>query len=307
MLAAFFRIVCVVWLFCYLYPVCTWGGELEVRLIREANKGNALKVREILENGVDIDSHGKGGTWSALIYASYKGHQDVVKHLLDRGACIRCGNVPLIWSARGGNPRVVKLLLDGGASVDQRDSRGYTALIWASATGWTEVADLLLERGADIDARSKSGHTALHAAAANGHGEVVELLLNRGADANARDNAGATPLMNLADSQHGSVEITRTPLEHGADVNAASPDGWTSLMSVSASGRAGMATLLLERGARVDARNKLHFTPLRTAVVNRQGEVAWVLIRHKVNKFLARLRCELPGHAGACDGKGTGK
>ncbi|MEJ2719372.1 MAG: ankyrin repeat domain-containing protein, partial [Deltaproteobacteria bacterium] len=188
MRAAFFRIACVMWVFWYLYPVCTWGGELEIGLIREANKGNALKVREILEKGADIESHGRRGSWSALIYASYRGHRDVVKLLLKRGACIGCGNVPLIWSARGGNPQVVRLLLDSGAPVDQRDSRGYTALTWASAMGWAATADLLLERGADIDARSESGQTALHIAAANGHGDVVELLLTKGADVNARDN-----------------------------------------------------------------------------------------------------------------------
>jgi ankyrin repeat protein len=261
-------------------------------------------VKEILENGADVEARAKGGSRSALTYAAYRGHKDVVKLLLDKGACVQCGNVPLIWSVRGGNPQVVKLLLDKGASVDRRDSRGYTALIWAAALGWTEVAELLLERGADINASSRSGHTALHFAAANGHREVVDLLLNQSADVNARDDAGATPLMNAADSPHCSLEITQTLLDHGADVNAYSPDGWTPLMSASASGRVGLVTLLLDRGARVDARNKLNSTALRTAVSNRQGEVALVLIRHEIYRFLARMRCELLGEAGTYDDKG---
>ncbi|MEJ2718719.1 MAG: ankyrin repeat domain-containing protein, partial [Deltaproteobacteria bacterium] len=90
-------------------------------------------------------------------------------------------------------------------------------------------------------------------------------------------------------------------------VNAAAPDGWTPLMSASASGRVEMAELLLERGARIDAQSKRQATALRTALRNRQGEVVWLLLRHKLKKFVARVRCDLPGNAGACNGQGTGR
>jgi ankyrin repeat protein len=115
-----------------------------------------------------------------------------------------------------------------------------------------------------------------------------------------------TPLINAADSPRCSVEIMRMLLDHGADANACSPDGWTALMSASALGRVRMVTLLLNRGAHSDARNKLNFTALRSALTNRQGEVALVLIRHKIHRFLARIRCALLGQVAAYDDESTG-
>ena len=68
-----------------------------------------------------------------------------------------------------------------------------------------------------------------------------------------------------------------------------------------------MAALLLERGARIDAQSEHHTTALRAALKNRQGEVVWLLLRHKLKKFLATLHCELPGNAGACNGQSAGR
>jgi hypothetical protein len=53
----------------------------------------------------------------------------------------------------------------------------------------------------------------------------------------------------------------KVALELGGDVNAADQDGYTALHMAAFSGAASIAKFLVDRGASVDARNKLGETP----------------------------------------------
>jgi ankyrin repeat protein len=84
-----------------------------------------------------------------------------------------------------GHVEVVKLLLDRGAEIDKQTF--FTALHLASYNGYVEVVKLLLDRGAEIDKQTFGG-TALHLASQNGHVEVVRILLQKGAASNIKDS-----------------------------------------------------------------------------------------------------------------------
>jgi hypothetical protein len=53
----------------------------------------------------------------------------------------------------------------------------------------------------------------------------------------------------------------KAALEFGADVKAADPDGYTALHMAAFTGAASIVKLLVDRGASIDARNKLGETP----------------------------------------------
>jgi uncharacterized protein len=88
-------------------------------------------------------------------------------------------------------------------------------------------------------------------ACANGNAAIIERLLTAGADVNATSAAGETALMTAA--RTGKVDAISVLLRRGANVNAReSADGQTALMWAAARNNAGAVKALIEAGAQVD-------------------------------------------------------
>jgi ankyrin repeat protein len=60
---------------------------------------------------------------------------------------------PLSWAAEKGHEAVVKLLLDKNADVESKDTNGRTPLSWAAEEGHEAVVKLLLDKNADIESK----------------------------------------------------------------------------------------------------------------------------------------------------------
>jgi ankyrin repeat protein len=92
-----------------------------------------------------------------LFSAAEKGHEDVVRLLLDTGktdldAKDDYGQTPLLVAARNGHGAIAKLLLaTGEINVHTEDRDGWTPLSWATEGGYKDVVELLLKAGAKID------------------------------------------------------------------------------------------------------------------------------------------------------------
>src|SRR5262245_15576986 len=146
-------------------------------------------------------------------------------------------------------------LLWGSAPPAQGD--GMTPLHQAAERGDAQATASLLASGANPSAVTRIGaYTPLHIAAKGGHTEVVRQLVAAKADVKAVTTTGATPLHFAAAS--GSAESATILLDGGADVNAREPQ-WqqTPLMFAAASGRNAVVKVLLARGADVKATAKV--------------------------------------------------
>jgi ankyrin repeat protein len=108
-----------------------------------ALNGHRPTVRLFLESGVPVDVPG----WSALHYAVFNGHADIVRDLIGRGANpnLRAPNryTALMLAARNGHKEIVRLLLDAGADPGLGDLEGKTAARIAQEAGNDEIAGFL--------------------------------------------------------------------------------------------------------------------------------------------------------------------
>jgi ankyrin repeat protein len=102
----------------------------ETPLLTAANHGQAASVEALLQNGADPCKCTDTG-WSPLSIAAYKGHDDVVR-----------------------------ILLEEGAPTEEADPT-LSALLQAATKGLPDTVDLLLRHGADHTVTTKKGDTAL--------------------------------------------------------------------------------------------------------------------------------------------------
>ncbi|KAH8993443.1 ankyrin repeat-containing domain protein [Lactarius akahatsu] len=215
------------------------------------------------------------------------------------------GRTPLYPVAEGAysfeqdRVRVAQLLLECGADVNATDEDSTTPLHLASCYGRVEIARVLLDGGATINSKGNQGRTPLHVVAGGYYSKdiggvpVAQLLLGRGADINMPDDDNQTPL-HLASSlasYFGRVEMVLVLLNAGANASAQNAKGQTPLHLVSlcphySRGDAvGVAQLLLERGADVNAQDKNHATPSDLASYHGRTEIT-SLLGHQQNYML---------------------
>lgn len=176
-----------------------------------------------------------GLPWSLFHEACFNGERELAETLLNAGrdpnALADGGRTGLYLAAQGEQAEMIAFLASRGASVDAKDSQGFTPLHHAAGKA-KKVATLkaLLQAGADPRARSPRGDTPLHAAARYGWVEGLEALSARGAELEARDDLGLTPLHAAAAA--GRIKALELLASKGADLNAKDAKGRTPLQLV---------------------------------------------------------------------------
>jgi ankyrin repeat protein len=185
-------------------------------MILAAGKGDTVAVKELLDQGANVNAKEKDGR-TAIMDAAYNGHADTVKLLLDRGAdlSLKKTDGADAMALSGNHKDIVELF----KTVD--------VVVAAAGTGDNEKLKDLLAKGAPLNARDRSGHTALTEAAWNGHTDTIKLLLEKGADPNIRKADGATAVALASGQKHQDIvdilneAITRGPQAGASPVAAA--------------------------------------------------------------------------------------
>lgn len=120
-------------------------------------------------------------------------------------------------AAERGGCDMIRMLIAKGATVDQRNERGWTPLMHAAAENNIRAMELLIDTyGADVNAQLHDGYTVLMIAVENGfHSDItperVLFLLRRGAKCDLRndrgDDAEAIAARNLQITQFVLAEV----------------------------------------------------------------------------------------------------
>ena len=242
------------------------GGGLTA-LVFAAREGDLESARILLAAGADVNQATQYG-WTALLTATQNRNYVLGRFLLDHGANPNLANkggwTPLYLATdnrniEGGDYPVrpgdldhlefIRRLLAAGADVNARakDSTetrtifkmqwlyedGATAFLRASQSSDVELMKLLLEHGADPTIATANNTTAL--AVASGIGWVEGVTYER--------------------SDKDNVEAVRMLLDLGLDPNVVDGDGRTALHGAAHKGRKDVVELLVNHGARLDARD----------------------------------------------------
>ena len=115
----------------------------ESPLMIAALKGHTDLARKLIARGADVNKPG----WAPLHYAATNGHLAMIELLLDQHAYIDAPSpnksTPLMMAALYGTPAAVKLLLDAGADATIRNELGLTAIDFANRAQRKDAAELI--------------------------------------------------------------------------------------------------------------------------------------------------------------------
>lgn len=231
-------------------------------LLFAAAHGELECARILIEAGAAIDEVTADGL-SALVLAVHGGHPALAAWLLSRGAnpnAATAGYVALHAAVLRGDLASATRLLDAGADINARIAHGTQTVragggfvLPENLTGATpfvlaakflerELLTLLATRGADTRLTLADGTTALMLA--SGLFSPGPLI----------DRRGRVSVFNVAD-EPAALETAQEILKLGGVVNAINTRGESALHGAAARGYATVVRLLIDAGARLDARN----------------------------------------------------
>jgi serine/threonine-protein phosphatase 6 regulatory ankyrin repeat subunit B len=195
------------------------------------------------------------------------------------------------WCKKSKIERIVKALKKYGADINANEGEGWhvisTPLSVAIEGEDAATAEILLKNGTSPNqiAWEKSiSTTPLHWAAKYGHLGLVRLLIKNRADTNVLNHWAVTPLLSAAScGRHPGSKIFEAM---DSDSNKckekyASQEEYLEIVK-----------LLLENGAKIDAREKYGDTPLLCAVRAKAKKIVKLLIEHGAKVDVVNLQKE---------------
>lgn len=216
-------------------------------------------------------------------------------------------NVALLEASLRNDVEEVRFLLKNNVDPDLCNEDGLTALHQCCIDNFEEVIKLLLNHGANVNSKDNELWTPLHAAATCGHINLVKILIQYGADLLAVNADGNMPYdlcedestldiietcmaykgitqekinkMRAAPEQQMISDI-RGMITAGQDLNRTDAQGASLLHIAGANGYIHAAEILLEHGARVDAKDSDNWEPLHAAAFWGQILMAELLVSH---------------------------
>lgn len=213
---------------------------------------------------------------------------------------------------------IVRALLAAGADVNGRNKQGQAPLHHAAGLNRLAHAELLASHGAEIDATDAQGCTPLHHAVAAGSKAVAEFLVAQGANIAAAEAKGRTIAGYAAGTTAGRLAFclweakllagprpltakqARRLIRADAGVVALTgPQGQTLLHAAAGRASPDLTAVLIECGARINARTSGGQTPLHEAVLFYSNDEA-----ETGQEEVVRLLCDKGADVNAADGNG---
>ena len=248
-------------------------------------------VQCLVDAGANILDTNKDGL-NPLMLAAFKGHVDIVKWLLDRGAHVNATSVDAktaLMFAVMGHTDVVGDLLAYGADVNASCKDGCTALRWGAAMGDADAVGALIAKGANIHTIAMDGMSALYVAIVHGHAEIVSDLLAAGAYCHhvvmhASFDATIQHIVDAFKKTHGQLlALQQGILQNYSHIQTDS--GYTGLMAAVEANNNLLVMRLIALGHDVNAQDIYGRTALMLAFLHGSMPIIQYLIEHHADVY----------------------
>jgi ankyrin repeat protein len=264
-----------------------------------------------------------------LHFTAQEGYSGYVSYLINKKADVNVkspsGSTPLHEAARSGNIPIMEMLLENGAEINAQDAKGNSVLHIAMPPATNQEAlYLLLFYGANPNLRDEHGDSPLHTnITLNRDPEIIRTLLDAGADVSIHNIDGKTPLFIAIEADR--IKYIPLLLEYHSDIFAMDNRGITpfemaihnrdvlaslitaetvlqndnegnTLLHMAIENRIDpeIISLILDKNARINARNKEGDTALHLAIRQNNQETGGLLLRRGANIFDPNASGESP-------------
>ncbi|XP_072160828.1 LOW QUALITY PROTEIN: uncharacterized protein [Bemisia tabaci] len=302
---------------------------------RAVDAGMLDVVDYLIKKGANIHSKTKNGN-TPLHIAAKHGHTEVAKLLVENGADIHARSenyykaTPLQYAIKCKKLEVAKFLISEGSDVNAYDplahyarNRGGTLLHYAARDTDDKLIRFLVENGADVNATENDGRTPLCLLVKhNGSLDTMRYLIEKGATLN--NARGGTPLYWAMRQDYGGYDPKAADflIKMGTDVNSCIDyhgDEWDQMRTALHLARhLSTVKLLIDKGANVNAMDKLLNTPLHSAwtpsitkcliqhgaEVNASNASGDTPLHFVQNFHIAKALIEKGGNVNACNNEG---
>lgn len=252
-------------------------------LLYAARDGQTESARLLVKAGAKLELAEYNGI-TALVMAIGNDHHDIAQLLIDAGANVNASDWygrSALWVAVESRNRDVSSVTATSNGVDREAA--------------LRTITMLVDKGANVNARLQHfaprmnghffnlsyvptvGETPFYRASLNNDLPVMKLLLAHGADPKIGTFYGTTPLAAAAGvgwvrgqtfvpgGEAAQLEAVKMLVDLGGDVNQANDMGLAPLHGAAFRWSGEVITYLVQKGARLDARDKVGRTPLTWA------------------------------------------
>jgi len=248
--------------------------------------------------------------WTAAVtgnIGALKEHQAAGSNL---NAANAIGSSALNDAAFFDSAKAAEWLLKNGAFVDIRDGNGGTPLITAAFMGSAKTVKVLLKHDADVNATNDTGQSSLQVLGTDWDTtryiieDLMQIPANRKKIERGRERVGALlygALQEIAKNDVwtavliGDAGAVKNHLAEGFNANSPHPDlNATPLVLAVVAGSADTAQVLIDQGAKLDARGDDGSTALHAAAIFGRAAVAKVLLDSGANAKIMNFQGVTP-------------
>lgn len=252
-------------------------------LLLAIESGHKEIAQVLLKAGADKNAKSKDGR-NILHMAAQSGKVELVNAVFQQKLLEsqdNLGNTPLLSALMRGHKEASEILMEKGANKSAKDNDGRSTLYWSVAHNIEKFVYLFIQDKQLLEWHDKEGNTPLLVAARSSYRVMCEILLKAKANVNATNKAGWNVLHMAAYA--GAVELVQLfkeqkqlletcDIEHG---------GNTPLLWAAAGGHRAACEILLQAGAKIDARNKGGKDALELAQAGNKLDVVELLTKYK--------------------------